>query len=70
MVEAIREVSHIMGVKTVAEWVENEETAAVLREIGIDYAQGYYFGRPGAVGQWSEKCGTLNRPSGAETTLT
>ncbi|OGU22261.1 MAG: hypothetical protein A2580_07485 [Hydrogenophilales bacterium RIFOXYD1_FULL_62_11] len=61
MVEAIREVSHIMGVKTVAEWVENEETADVLRAIGIDYAQGYFFGRPGAVGNWSEKCEALNR---------
>ena len=37
-VEAIHEVSHIMGVKTVAEWVENGETADVLRKIGIDYA--------------------------------
>jgi diguanylate cyclase (GGDEF)-like protein/PAS domain S-box-containing protein len=62
MVEAIREVSHIMGVKTVAEWVENAETAEVLRKIGIDYAQGYYFGRPGEIGQWSQKCDTLSRP--------
>ena len=61
MVEAIREVSHIMGVKTVAEWVENEETAEVLRKIGIDYAQGFFFGRPGAIGQWSQKCDTLRR---------
>jgi EAL domain-containing protein (putative c-di-GMP-specific phosphodiesterase class I) len=61
MVEAIREVSHIMGVKTVAEWVENEETAEVLRSIGIDYAQGYFFGRPGAIGQWSQKCDTIRR---------
>ncbi|MDO9220408.1 MAG: EAL domain-containing protein [Thiobacillus sp.] len=61
MVEAIREVSHIMGVKTVAEWVENEETAEVLRKMGIDYAQGYFFGRPGAIGQWSEKCDALQR---------
>jgi EAL domain-containing protein (putative c-di-GMP-specific phosphodiesterase class I) len=63
MVEAIREVSHIMGVKTVAEWVENEETAEVLRKIGIDYAQGYFFGRPGAIGQWAEKCDTIRRLS-------
>ncbi|OYY79912.1 MAG: hypothetical protein B7Y33_04595 [Hydrogenophilales bacterium 16-62-9] len=64
MVEAIREVSHIMGVKTVAEWVENEETAEVLRKIGIDYAQGYYFGRPGAIDQWSQKCDLLRRLPG------
>jgi diguanylate cyclase (GGDEF)-like protein/PAS domain S-box-containing protein len=61
MVEAIREVSSIMGVKTVAEWVENEETAEILRSIGIDYAQGYFFGRPGTVGQWSEQCEAIGR---------
>jgi EAL domain-containing protein (putative c-di-GMP-specific phosphodiesterase class I) len=62
MVEAIREVGHIMGVKTVAEWVENEETAEILREIGIDYAQGYFFGRPGTIRQWSEKCDLIGQP--------
>jgi EAL domain-containing protein (putative c-di-GMP-specific phosphodiesterase class I) len=64
MVEAIREVGHIMGVKTVAEWVENEETADILRSIGIDYAQGYFFGRPGSIGQWSQKCDTIGRLPG------
>ena len=32
--------------KNVAEFVENKEIADLLREIGVDYAQGYYFGRP------------------------
>jgi EAL domain-containing protein (putative c-di-GMP-specific phosphodiesterase class I) len=51
-----------MGVKTVAEWVENEETAGILREIGIDYAQGYFFGRPGTIRQWAEKCDLISPP--------
>ncbi|HCY62256.1 MAG TPA: sensor domain-containing diguanylate cyclase [Oxalobacteraceae bacterium] len=46
MVEAINNIGHVMGIKTIAEWVENEETLAVLRRIGVDYAQGYLFGRP------------------------
>ncbi|MHB8736507.1 MAG: hypothetical protein ACYC6M_14490 [Terriglobales bacterium] len=29
-----------------AEFVENKETAAIVRDIGIDWAQGYYYGRP------------------------
>ncbi len=35
-----------MGIKTVAEFVEDERTLMVLREIGVDYCQGYYYGEP------------------------
>ncbi|WP_058050066.1 EAL domain-containing protein [Janthinobacterium sp. Ant5-2-1] len=44
MVKAINEVGHVMGLKTVAEYVEDEATLAVIRELGIDYAQGYAVG--------------------------
>ncbi|MDI3296806.1 EAL domain-containing protein [Janthinobacterium tructae] len=44
MVKAINEVGHVMGLKTVAEYVENAETLAIIRELGIDYAQGYAVG--------------------------
>ena len=40
MVEAIHRIGHQMGLKTVAEYVESEETLAMLREIGVDYVQG------------------------------
>ena len=49
MVEAIVEVGHVMGVKVIAEWVENEATLLLLREMGVDYAQGYHLGRPKEV---------------------
>lgn len=32
--------------KNVAEFVENKEVADSLHAIGVEYAQGYYFGRP------------------------
>ncbi len=35
-----------LGARTVAEGVETEEEGAVLRDLGVDYAQGYYYGRP------------------------
>lgn len=40
MVEAIHRIGHQMGLKTVAEYVESDQTLAVLREIGVDYVQG------------------------------
>ncbi|MBI5007829.1 MAG: EAL domain-containing protein [Nitrosomonadales bacterium] len=46
MVSHINSMAHEFGLKTVAEFVEDEMTAKMLVEIGVDYAQGYYFGRP------------------------
>lgn len=43
---AINKEAKKVGVKTVAESVENEETIAKLREIGVDFAQGYGISRP------------------------
>ncbi|MDX1431652.1 MAG: EAL domain-containing protein [Gammaproteobacteria bacterium] len=41
MVRSINDIGHIMGMRTIAEFVENEATLALLRDIGVDYAQGY-----------------------------
>jgi diguanylate cyclase (GGDEF)-like protein/PAS domain S-box-containing protein len=46
MVESMNQVAHALGKLTVAECVENEETLQILREMGIDRAQGHYIGRP------------------------
>jgi EAL domain-containing protein (putative c-di-GMP-specific phosphodiesterase class I) len=46
MVAHINSMAHEFGLKTVAEFVEDELTASMLTEMGVDYAQGYYFGRP------------------------
>lgn len=45
-VTAINRVAKKIGVKTIAELVESEETIANLREIGIDFAQGFGISRP------------------------
>ncbi len=47
MVEHINHMAHQFGLKTIAEFVEDEATARMLAEIGVDSAQGYHFGRPG-----------------------
>jgi diguanylate cyclase (GGDEF)-like protein len=45
-IEGIVNVAKKMGIKTLAEYVENEEVLEVVKDLGIDYAQGYYFGKP------------------------
>jgi diguanylate cyclase (GGDEF)-like protein len=45
-VQSIHNIAAAMGIRTMAEWVEDEETLLRLREIGVDYAQGYWLGRP------------------------
>jgi diguanylate cyclase (GGDEF)-like protein/PAS domain S-box-containing protein len=49
IVNSINEVAHLMGIKTIAEFVENEQILKRLREISIDYAQGYITGEPMAI---------------------
>ena len=44
MVKAINEVGHVMGILTVAEYVADDATLAIVRELGIDYAQGHAMG--------------------------
>ncbi|MFK5892585.1 MAG: EAL domain-containing protein [Pseudomonadota bacterium] len=46
MVKAITEVSHAMGKQVIAEYVENEIIRDCLNEIGVDFAQGYYYAKP------------------------
>jgi len=48
-VEAINQIGGIMGLKTIAEFVESEKILAMLKQIGVDYAQGFYLGRPEPV---------------------
>ena len=46
MVASINHIGHLMGTKTIAEFVENEETMVLLRKIGVDYAQGFWIDTP------------------------
>jgi len=51
MVDAIRRISALMHLETVAERVESETDLQVLRELGIDYVQGYVLHRPEPLAQ-------------------
>ncbi len=46
MVRSINEIGHVMNKKTIAEFVENDEILNSLKELGVDYAQGYGIKKP------------------------
>ncbi|MDB2405632.1 EAL domain-containing protein, partial [Arcobacteraceae bacterium] len=46
VVETIVSFAKKQNIKTIAEYVENEEIFNYLEKIGVDYSQGFYFGRP------------------------
>ncbi|KJK09811.1 EAL domain-containing protein [Pseudomonas tussilaginis] len=46
MVEVINHIGHVMGKRTIAEFVETPMIEQALQEIGVDYAQGYLIERP------------------------
>ncbi len=46
MVKSINDVAQVMGMKTIAEFVENDVIRDMLVELGVNYAQGYGIGKP------------------------
>jgi two-component system CheB/CheR fusion protein len=51
MVNSINDIGHVMGKQTIAEFVENDAILKRLQEVGVDYAQGNYIGRPRPLGE-------------------
>lgn len=49
MIISMVELANFIGAKVIAEMVENEETAALMREAGVDFGQGWLFGKPGQL---------------------
>ncbi len=45
-VKSIIDIAHSMGIETVAEFVENDNIASIVTELGVDYLQGYALGKP------------------------
>ena len=46
MIKLIAEIGHEAGMKTIAEYVQDVESLALLEELGVDLAQGYFVGKP------------------------
>ena len=65
MVAAVAEVGRVMGLKTIAEFVEDQETLQLLQTMGVDYAQGYVVMKPTPLAEELQRL----RPSGAAEPL-
>jgi EAL domain-containing protein (putative c-di-GMP-specific phosphodiesterase class I) len=46
LVRSINEMGHLMGKRTIAEYVENDQIRGLMAEIGVDYVQGYGVEKP------------------------
>ncbi|MGD8927168.1 MAG: EAL domain-containing protein [Thioalkalispiraceae bacterium] len=60
MVEAINQVGQVMGIKTIAEFVENQSIVNQLYMIGVDYMQGHHLARPQPISQFSSQSLTFS----------
>lgn len=46
LVRSMTDIAHKLGKRVVAEYVDSADTLSLLRQFGVDYGQGYYFGPP------------------------
>jgi diguanylate cyclase (GGDEF)-like protein/PAS domain S-box-containing protein len=56
LISAIRDISNILGIRTIAECVEDQYTFNALKTLGIDYAQGFHIAQPRSLLQQYEQC--------------
>ena len=67
MVEAIHRVGQVLGMHTIAEFVDGPETRTLLARIGIDYAQGFGVGKPRPIQELADELRSrsvaVNNPS-------
>jgi EAL domain-containing protein (putative c-di-GMP-specific phosphodiesterase class I) len=66
MVQSMNQVAHALGKVTIAEYVESAETLQLLKEYGVDFAQGNFIGKPReALMNLTPNVATLTRAGGS-----
>lgn len=55
MVESVSRIAKVMGIKTIAEYVEDRAVLDRLYELGVDYAQGYGIAKPAPLKEWKKE---------------
>lgn len=51
LIRAAVDIARGLGKKTIAEYVGDDETGELLRELGVDYGQGFHIGRPAPLAE-------------------
>jgi diguanylate cyclase (GGDEF)-like protein len=65
-VRSLLDLARKFELKTVAEWVQNENDAELLKEWGVDYLQGKLFGEPTSEPPWLGKDGSAAFPTASD----
>ena len=52
VIQAVVDIARGLGKRTVAEMVGDEETLDLVRDLGVDYVQGFHVGRPAPLARW------------------
>jgi diguanylate cyclase (GGDEF)-like protein/PAS domain S-box-containing protein len=68
IVRSITKIAHLTGMYAVAEFVENAATLEALRQIGVDYAQGYQIGEPVPLSRFTQQWSSQKRQLDAAQT--
>jgi EAL domain-containing protein (putative c-di-GMP-specific phosphodiesterase class I) len=61
MTRSINDLAHFLGQETIAEFAESSAVIGKLREIGVDYVQGWGVGRPEPLSELSNKLAPLEK---------
>jgi diguanylate cyclase (GGDEF)-like protein len=61
MAKSINDLAHFLGQETIAEFAENDEVIEKIREIGVDYIQGWGVGRPAPLSDLANKLSMLEK---------
>ena len=69
MLKILVEMVHDMGTQAIAEGVERRPEAECCRDLGFDYLQGYFFGRPKSVEAFLELQNTEGTHSGGDPSV-
>jgi diguanylate cyclase (GGDEF)-like protein/PAS domain S-box-containing protein len=55
MVESINQIGQLLGLRTIAEWVDDEQVFTKLQGLRVDFAQGYWIHAPEPLAAWSRR---------------
>ncbi len=61
LVGSINDIGHAMGKKTIAEYVEDEDTQTCLKQLGVDFAQGFHIHKPEPLEEQMERLSSKSR---------